>query len=475
MLKPRRRIIRGSKTRRTDIRYLEINRRMATITQLSSTRNDAGADWRPSEKEPGANLTKLETHANSRGSVHPDYRELRESLDHMNLEPVVEELTTQFGRMGRRPYARRPIVRGLFLMPEEGITSVSELVRRLGNESNLRAACGFSEYDPLPSVDTFRRVRRDMEAMGEEVESRIMEVLEQIKELIEMEEGSPGFAEEVAVDATTIRSNSNGNRKPESDPDADWGIGNKSGAKSGKSWTFGFKFLTAGDANHGIPLYLEVVAANVSEKSTFIPFMEEFLDRGFEPKTVIADRGYDSKDNNEWLQERGIAPVIHKTTPKSKKHTRDELHKDGFAPDGSPLCGCGIKRVFLRTDDRGFHVYGPNPEGCPARLPNGQIPFPAGYDPCGGEVAIDPKRDVRLFGGDIRRGSPEWDAAYRKRWSVERVFSRWKGRGRINEHHLRSLNSINLLAQLHMLSLLTRKLIELKEKARARAPDSLAA
>lgn len=401
--------------------------------------------------------------------MHPDYRELWESLDHMNLEPVVEALTPQPHRVGRPPLPRKPIVRGLFLMPEEGITSVSELVRRLGNESNLRAACGFSEYVRLPSVATFHRVRRDMEVVREVVESRITEVMEQIGE------GSPGFGEEVAVDATTIRSNSNGNRKPKSDPDADWGIGNSSGAKSGKSWTFGFKFLAATDANHNIPLHFEVVAANESEKSTFIPFMEKFLARGFEPKTVIADRGYDSEDNNEWLQERGIAPVIHKTTPKSKKHTRDELHKDGFAPDGSPLCGCGIKREFLRTDDRGFHVYGPNPEGCPARLPNGQIPFPAGYDPCGGEVAIDPKRDVRLFGGDIRRGSPEWNAAYRKRWSVERVFSRLKGRGRINDHHLRGLNSVKLLAQLHMLSLLTRKLIKLKEKARARAPDSLAA
>ena len=60
-----------------------------------------------------------------------------------------------------------------------------------------------------------------------------------------------------------------------------------------------------------------------------------------------------------------------------------------------------------------------------------------------------------------------------KRWSVERVFSRWKQQARLNDHCLRGWSCVNLLTQLHMLALLSSKLIELK--AEARAPIPLAA
>ena len=136
-------------------------------------------------------------------------------LDHMNLAPLVEALTPPLRRPGRKRLARRPIVRALASMTVEGIASVSELARRLDNESSMRKVCGFSEYAPL---DTFRRVRRDLEVMGEVFESLVMETIERIDELIEMEEGSPYLGQEVAVDATTVRSNSNGNRTPPQRP-----------------------------------------------------------------------------------------------------------------------------------------------------------------------------------------------------------------------------------------------------------------
>ena len=49
---------------------------------------------------------------------------------------------------------------------------------------------------------------------------------------------------------------------------------------------------------------------------------------------------------------------------------------------------------------------------------------------CDVDVWVDPDDDPRLFGGSIRRGSPEWRSKYMKRWSIERVFSRWKTHGR---------------------------------------------
>ncbi len=348
-------------------------------------------------------------------------------------------------------------------MPVEGIASVSELWRRLSNDASFRAICGFSADSPLPSVDTFRRVRMNLEAMPEIVESRIGEMIGRIREY------SPDFGKEVAVDATVIRSNSNGNRDPVSDPDAAWGVGNKAGARNGKDWVFGYKLLVAADANDDAPLYMQVVPANESEMSGFISFMDNFLARGFKPEVVIAERGYDSMENSEWLQERGIAPVIHKRRPRNEKHTR-KWYKPGFAPDGTPLCGCGIARPYLRTDpDTGEHGYGARPDGC-ENLFGPDQPALGDMGPCGVETRIDPTLDVRLFGGTIRRGSDEWNAAYRKRWSVERVFSRWKQQARLNDHYLRGWSCVNRLTQLHMLALLSSKLIELKTKARASIP-----
>ena len=47
----------------------------------------------------------------------------------------------------------------------------------------------------------------------------------------------------------------------------------------------------------------------------------------------------------------------------------------------------------------------------------------------------------------------EWKQGYKKRWSVERVFSRWKVDGRLNDHRFRRKKTIRLHAMLQMLAL----------------------
>ena len=340
-----------------------------------------------------------------------------------------------------------------------GLPSVSELVRALSDNPALRAVCHFLEWEPLPSADTFRRIRRKLAAMPELIESLNAETIERLREYM------PDLGKEVAVDPTTVRSHSNGNRKPASDPDAAWGLGNKSGAKKGKSWVFGYKGHLVADANYDVPLFLRVTPANVNEIGFFTEFMEDYLARHPKPEVAVADRGYDSKVNSEWLHERGIAPVIHKKgAPQSGKHA-EGWHPPGFSADGVPYCDCEIEpREYLRTDWNGNHIYGKPAGGCSLALPSGQSILP-GLPPCKEEVVIDPERDIRLFGGRIWRGSPEWEAAYRKRWSVERVFSLWKGPGNVEGHHLRGMANIELLLQLQTLIALTKKLAPLKAAA----------
>ena len=68
-------------------------------------------------------------------------------------------------------------------------------------------------------------------------------------------------------------------------------------------------------------------------------------------------------------------------------------------------------------------------------------------------IIVNPRENIRLFGGDVRRGSEEWDQVYRKRWSVERVFSRWKVEGRLKDHRFRQDKTIHLHAMFQMLAL----------------------
>ena len=135
---------------------------------------------------------------------------------------------------------------------------------------------------------------------------------------------------------------------------------------------------------------------------------------------------------------RGAAPIIHKRRPKSG------LHRGEYATDGVPVCECGKKRGYLFTNpDSGVHYYGRASE-CVSENEDSL---------CFMEILVNPREDVRLFGGSVRRGSMEWLSAYRKRWSVERVFSRWKVEGRLNDHRFRQSKTIRLHAMLQMLAL----------------------
>ena len=52
---------------------------------------------------------------------------------------------------------------------------------------------------------------------------------------------------------------------------------------------------------------------------------------------------------------------------------------------------------------------------------------------------------------------------YRKRWSVERVFGRWKERGVLESHSFRGLASMRLLIQMYAITHAAARLAEEKK------------
>ena len=85
---------------------------------------------------------------------------------------------------------------------------------------------------------------------------------------------------------------------------------------------------------------------------------------------------------------------------------------------------------------------------------------------CDDEAWENPEDNIRLFGGRIRRGSVEWKEMYDKRWSVERVFSRWKEKGQLERHCYFGLRRVSMHAGLQMLMSLAAQLDQFLTEAR---------
>ena len=197
------------------------------------------------------------------------------------------------------------------------------MIRRLEDDADFRTLCGFGA---LPHRRTFNRFIRRLSNHVDLVETTFADLTHQLKAL------APGLGSEVAVDATTVRSHCNPNRKRVSDPEASWTAKNSARAKAGgKEWHHGYKVHMVADANYGVPLAHLVTTAKRSD-SPELPAViarAEALYPWFRPSAVIADRGYDGKPNNEWLNGKGIVPIIH-----IRRSDRDSI----YTLEGVPTC-----------------------------------------------------------------------------------------------------------------------------------------
>jgi IS5 family transposase len=391
---------------------------------------------------------------------HADHRDLRHALDGSDLEELTEVLNRRFGVRGPTPYDRTAIVRALiarhFLprLKAEKIPTLTALCVALENNPALREACGFGYFGRIPSRSTFSREHTELS--GPRYRHLLRRCILQV--LICLKGHLPDLGEQIAIDSTVVEMYANPNRRTNSDPRATWTKVHSARHKDG-IWKYGYKLHAAVDANYDIPLSLLTTTAKTSDMTMLIPLMDRVWADGFDPKVVIADRGYDWIVNSTWLYDHGVDPVIHKRRTKSGVHRR-KWTKLVFNVDGVPLCKCGEERPFLRTDPRtGHHVYGPV-EGCGRE---GKFP---GMSDCEDEVRVDPSRDRRLFGGDIRRGSAEWRLMYNKRWASERPFSRWKEDGCAEDHRFRGHDKIELEVLLEMLVDLVNILLKVEAEER---------
>ena len=232
-----------------------------------------------------------------------------------------------------------------------GTGSLSALIVRLNNDPALRSVAGFT--DSLPSYATFWRVFDRLAGMPELIISCCDAILDRLAELV------PDLGQVVAVDASTVEAYANPNRKhtvrnPDgpADVDASWTKKNSARDPSQQEWVFGYKAHVVADANHDVPLGMVVTTASRND-SPFLPSLLAELETSHSwfslavGAVVIADRGYDSRRNNEFVHRNGGVPVIYKRgLPEGK------LHDGIYTADGVPTCLGQREMVYVCTESR---------------------------------------------------------------------------------------------------------------------------
>lgn len=309
------------------------------------------------------------------------------------------------------------------------------LIRRLEDDAGLRTVCGFGR---LPHRTTFNRFI-----------SRLSNHVELVEECLhtltrDLAQRMPEFGQKVAVDSTVVRTHSNPNRKPVSDPEASWTAKNSAKAKGGREWYFGYKYHAVVDATYGVPITGYTTTASRQDTKELPMLLDKAAQEfdGLSPKYVIADKGYDSEKNHRAVLDRQAVPIIaiRRVTKRADTRLQEGLYTD----DGAPTCIGMVPMEYVRTDPEKGHLYRCVPSGC-------HLKERKGVRYCDDGVWVNRKDNMRLF-GTVRRDSNEWRDLYRQRQAVERVFKSLKESRRLERHCVRGLKKAALHVSMSVLT-----------------------
>ncbi len=160
------------------------------------------------------------------------------------------------------------------------IDSRRKLVKLLESNEHLLGLCGFHK---APAHNTFSKfVRR----LGADVfERTFYELVAKIRECQEV-------GRIMAIDSTFLEGYCRDwNNGENSDPDAKWGY------STTKEWIFGYKVHLACYAELELPLAFTVTPANVYDSQECFTLLSKIARSGIKFEYVVADAGYDSRDN----------------------------------------------------------------------------------------------------------------------------------------------------------------------------------
>lgn len=240
------------------------------------------------------------------GVPTPSIVALFRALDLSAVESVLCEAYSP--RRRRPPYPPVSMLRALIFQKIRQIPSWRKLASILKYETTwlpvlglLRAPChdSFSEFTRRVGPERFHRVFRILQS--------------------QLAANYPDLGRRIAVDSTIVNAYSNVRKKPTSDPDARVGV---PGQKLNKPLrVFGYKLQISCDADFELPLEYLVVSANESDSRLFPRILRRTKTSGNPTEVVIADAGYDSKNNIIQAIKHHAIPII-KLNPRRSRDRR---------------------------------------------------------------------------------------------------------------------------------------------------------
>jgi hypothetical protein len=311
----------------------------------------------------------------------------------------------------------------------------------------------------------------------EELDQMVDALLERVSELL------PDFGRRLASDSKAINSHAKPLRKdaeagrPDGrrDEDADWGTKTYKGVrKDGTAWEkvnrwFGYKLHLLVDADYELPLAYTVTKASANDSPHLLPLVEKLKARHPElierAKYLSADKGYDSKDNNQDLyDEYGIRPVVDiRSTWQEEPDRPRQLNPEKvdtvfYTERGDVLCRCRDDGQEERDNYASMAYEGFEADRetlkyrCPAKARGvtctQQGLCNAGRQPARGRIVRVPlSKDRRIF-TPLARDSKAWTREYKHRSAVERVNSRLDVSFGFERHYIRGMNKMKVRAGL---------------------------
>jgi transposase, IS5 family len=376
---------------------------------------------------------------------HDDNTRLVLTLSALPDEGLVSWLRAQ--RKGRRnDYPLEVLWRCVIAKYVYQITTYAELLRELWRNGSLRRLVGIPSPGCIPRDYHFSRLLKllsepegfaQLSGLFEELVRRLSEAL-------------PQMGRHLAVDATAVHAYSNEMRKDKSDPDAMWSARPKRQRRRKRSggvdeyldFWFGYQVHLVVDTKTELPVGFEVTAANENETTRFEPLLE--ATQRAQPRllwrteAVLADAGYDSKDNCRFvLQDLKALPII-KMRLTQKKGEVCQAARELCTELGTQVCLSGHEMAYAGRD--GDYLKWRCPVACgkaEACTLLGRCTA-SGY---GAVRKVSIKADPRRYPG-LWRDSQKWRRLYKQRTAVERVNARLKDFLLLDELTVRGIQKV---------------------------------
>lgn len=406
-------------------------------------------------------------------------------LETLDDEMLMRKLEENRGK-GRDDYPVRAVWNSLLAAVVYQHQSIESLRRELLRNGDLLRLCGFETIkgeDAVPTSSAYTRFLKKLMEHQKEVDEIFDKLVKGLTEEL------PGFGQRLGTDGKAIPSHARRESKKRTrdgrrDLDADKGVKTYKGKnKDGSIWKvfkdwFGYKIHIIADVNYELPVGFKVTKASASDMKQLKPLMKELHENHPEIvracKSLVADRGYDSNENNKVLwDEYGIKPIIdikggwrEETEKLADSEYADNIYYDYHGKvycynmetlETTKMVYCGFEK------DRETLKYrcplACKGIKCKARGKCGN----GNYGDYGRIVRIPIERNRRIF-TPLARSSYTFKREYKKRTAVERINSRLDVSFGFEKHYIKGMEKMQLRCSVAMIVMLAMALGRVREK-----------